>query len=86
MRPRSEKTCVYNERTIHLDFFGSFHFRQSLRFSLPVAKRIEKERERERERERDEEGVKGKGDILREDETGEMDPEELFIHSNVKRY
>lgn len=23
----------YNERTIHLDFFGSFHFRQSLRFS-----------------------------------------------------
>ena len=43
-------------------------------------------RKRERERERDEEGVKGKGDILREDETGEMDPEELFIHSNVKRY
>lgn len=26
----------YNERTIHLDFFGSFHFRQSLRLCLQL--------------------------------------------------
>mgnify|MGYP004579022255 CR=1 FL=1 len=42
-------------------------------------------RKRERERERETRRELKRREILREDETGEMDPEELFIQSNVKR-